>query len=56
MQFCAVDYALTYITTTKLQLVNWTVADLTAAKFNPVILPIHGFFLSNIKYSWISMV
>jgi hypothetical protein len=38
MQVCAAGYALTYLTTLKLQLVSWTVVGLTAAKFKPLIL------------------
>jgi hypothetical protein len=36
MQACAAGYALTYISTLKLQLVSWTGIGLTAAKFQPM--------------------
>jgi uncharacterized membrane protein YvlD (DUF360 family) len=39
MKACATGYALTYVTTLKLQLVSRTVIGLTAAKFKPLILP-----------------
>jgi hypothetical protein len=38
VQASAADYALTYVTTLKLQLVTWTVVGLTAAKFKQLIL------------------
>jgi cytochrome b len=37
MQARAAGYALTYVTTMKLQLVSWTVVGLTAAKFKHFI-------------------
>jgi hypothetical protein len=45
MQACAAGYALTYLTTQKLQLVNWMVIGLTTAKFKSLILPTSGFCL-----------
>jgi hypothetical protein len=56
MQTCAAGYALTYVTTLKLQFVTWTVVDLTADKFKPLILPMSGFSLSNTMYIWIYKV
>jgi hypothetical protein len=47
MQSSAAGYALTYVTSLKLQLVRQTVVGLTAAKFKPVIHPLPGFSLSN---------
>jgi hypothetical protein len=35
MQICAAGYAVTYVTTLKLQLVIWTVVGLTAANEAP---------------------
>jgi hypothetical protein len=40
----------------KLQLVNWTVVGLTAAKFKPLTFPMPGLFLSNAMYISIYMV
>jgi hypothetical protein len=56
MQACAADYALTYVTTLKLQLVSLTVVGLTAPKFKPLTFPMSGFSLSNTTYIWIYMV
>jgi hypothetical protein len=56
MQACAAGYALTYFMIVKLQVVSWTIVGLTAAKFKPLILPMHGFYLSNTMYIWIYMV
>jgi hypothetical protein len=36
MQVSVADYALTYFTTPKRQLVTWTVIGLTTAKFKPL--------------------
>jgi hypothetical protein len=47
---------LTYVTTLKPKLVNWTVVGLTVAKFKPLILPMTGFSLSNTTYIWIYKV
>jgi hypothetical protein len=55
MQAHAAGYALITFTTPK-QLVSRMVVGLTAAKFKALILPLHGFSLSNIKYNWFSMV
>jgi hypothetical protein len=56
MQACAAGYALTYLTTPKLQLVSWSAVGLTAAKFKPLILTVHGLSLSNTTYIWIYIV
>jgi hypothetical protein len=56
MQVSAAGYALTYVTTLKLQLVSWTVVGLTAAKFEPLVLPMPGFSLPNTTYIRIHMV
>jgi hypothetical protein len=58
MQACAAGYALTYVSTLKLQLVSWTVVGTTAANFKPLILVLlmHDFFLYNTTYIWIYMV
>jgi hypothetical protein len=56
MQACAAGCALTYVTTLKLQLVNWMVVGLTAAKFKPLIFPMPDFSLSSAKYISIYMV
>jgi hypothetical protein len=45
-----------YLTTPKLQLVSLTVTGMTAAKFKPVIFPMHGFSLSNCKNISIQMI
>jgi hypothetical protein len=57
MQASAAGYALTYVTSLKLQLVGWTVVGLTvAAKFKLLyILPLPG-FLSSTTYNYIYMV
>jgi Na+-transporting NADH:ubiquinone oxidoreductase subunit NqrC len=54
MQARVAGYALTNLTNPK-QLVGGTVVGLTAAKFEPLILPIHGFSLSSTTYNWISI-
>jgi hypothetical protein len=56
MKVCAAGYPLTYVTNLKLQLFSRTVIGLTAAKFKPLILPKHGFPMSNNKYIWIYVV
>jgi hypothetical protein len=56
MKPCAAGYALTYATALKLQLVSWTVVGLTAAKFKPLIFPLHDFSLFNTTYIWIYIV
>jgi hypothetical protein len=56
MQACAAGSALTYATILKLQLVSRTVVGLTAAKFKPLILPMHGFSWSSTTYISIYMV
>jgi hypothetical protein len=53
---CASGYALSYVTTLKLQLVSWTLVGLTAAKFKPLIHLMTGFSLSNTMYIWICLV
>jgi hypothetical protein len=50
MQTCAAGYALTYLSTPKQQLVTWMVVGLTAPKFKPLTLPMHGFSLSSCTY------
>jgi hypothetical protein len=50
MQPSATDYALTYFTTLKWQLVTLTVVRLTTSKFKHLILPMHDLFLSNCMY------
>jgi hypothetical protein len=47
MQACAAGYALTYVSTLKLQLVSGTVLGLTAAKFKPLIFRRPVFSLSS---------
>jgi hypothetical protein len=54
MQAYAAGYALTYVTTLKLQLAE-PVVGLTAAKFKPLIHPMPGYSLSNTMYNWIYM-
>jgi hypothetical protein len=56
MQACAEGHALTYSNTPKLHLASWKFLGLTAAKFEPVMLPMHGLSLSNTKYIWIYML
>jgi hypothetical protein len=56
MKACAAGYALTYVTTLKLQWVSWTDVGLTATKFKPLIFRLPGLFLSNTTYIWIYMV
>jgi hypothetical protein len=46
METCTSGYALTYITTLKLQLVSRKVVSLTAAKFKPL----------RISYAWLFLV
>jgi hypothetical protein len=53
MQACAAGYALTYVTTLKLQVVSQTVVGVTAAKFKPLILLMPGFSLSSTTHIWI---
>jgi hypothetical protein len=55
MQAYAAGYALTYLTILKRQFVSWTVVGLTAAKFKPLILSMHGFSLSSTTYIRIYM-
>jgi hypothetical protein len=43
MQACAAGYALTYVTTLKLQLDTWTVVGLAAAKFKFILNNIYKF-------------
>jgi hypothetical protein len=52
LQVCAAGYALTYATILKLQLVNWTVVGLTAAKFKPLILFLDSESESELLYNW----
>jgi hypothetical protein len=56
MKACAASYALTYATTQKLHSLSRTAVGLTAAKFRPLVLPVHGFSLSSTTYSWIYML
>jgi hypothetical protein len=56
MQACAAGYALTYVTTLKLQLVSSTVTGLPTPKFKPLIIPAYGFSLSDTMYISIYMV
>jgi hypothetical protein len=51
MQACAAGYALIYLTTPKLHLVTSLAVGLTAGKFKPLILPVHGFPLPNNTYN-----
>jgi hypothetical protein len=56
MQACGAGYALTDLTTPKLQLVSWSIIGLTTAKFKPFIFLMHGFSTYNTMYIWIYMV
>jgi hypothetical protein len=47
MQVCAADHELSYLTSSKMQLVSCSVVGLTTAKFKPLILPTHCFSLFN---------
>jgi hypothetical protein len=53
MQESAAGHASTYFTTSKRLLVTRTVVGLTTAKFKPLVLPMHGFFLSSFSYIWV---
>jgi hypothetical protein len=46
MQACGAGYALTYVTSLKLQLVTWTIVGLTATKFKPLVLPSAWFLIA----------
>jgi hypothetical protein len=53
MQASAAGFALTYVMTLKLQLVNWMFIGLTDAKFKPLVFPLHGPLISCIfGFAW----
>jgi len=53
---CIADYAVSVPFYFNDTLVTWTVISLTAAKFKPRVLPVHGFDLSYVANSCISVI